>query len=82
MLGILVRPLAVLGMLFVVHLWLGLYHHPQEWPWLYVFLIFVQGFFLINGAGRSLGLDAIMGRRPIGPLAGDGVVARLYRRFA
>jgi uncharacterized membrane protein YphA (DoxX/SURF4 family) len=82
LLGILVRPFAVVGMLFVVHLWLGLYHHPQEWPWLYVFLIFVQGFFFINHAGRSLGLDALLARRPVGPFAGEGLVARLYRRVA
>ena len=78
MLGFFVRPLAVVGMLFVVHLWLGLYLHPNEWPWLYIFLIFVQGFFIINNAGKSLGLDAMVPR----PFTGDGTLARLYRRFA
>jgi hypothetical protein len=82
MLGFLVRPLGVVGMLFVTQLWLGLYHHPSEWPWLYVFLIFVQGFFLLNNAGRSLGLDALLARAPAGRLAGKGVVARAYRRVA
>jgi hypothetical protein len=80
MLGFLVRPLGVVGMLFVAHLWLGLYHHPHEWPWLYVFLVFVQGFFVLNNAGRSLGLDALIARAPFGPFAGDGMLARLYRK--
>jgi len=77
-LGFLVRPMAAVGMLFVAHLWLGLYRHPDEWPWTYVFLIFVQGFFLVTNAGKSLGLDALLSRRPTRP--GDGLLARLYRR--
>ena len=80
-LGFLVRPMAVIGMAFVVHLWLGLYLHPQEWPWLYIFLIFVQGFFVLTNAGKSLGLDALIARAPSGPFAGDGGLARLYRRI-
>lgn len=82
MLGVLVRPMAAVGMLFVIHLWLGLYRHPGEWPWLYVFLIFVQWMFLLHRAGRSLGLDAILARRPWGPFKGDGPIARLYRQYA
>jgi len=80
--GFLVRPLGVIGMLFVTHLWLGLYRQPEEWPWLYVFLIFVQGFFVVTNAGKSLGLDAIIARTPFGPFAGDGVLARIYRKLA
>ena len=79
-LGFLVRPMGVIGMLFVTHLWLGLYRQPEEWPWLYVFLIFVQGFFVVTNAGRSLGLDAVIARKPFGPFAGDGVVAHVYRK--
>jgi len=81
-LGFLVRPLGVIGMLFVVHLWLGLYLHPGEWPWLYIFLIFVQGFFVLNNAGKSLGLDGLIARVPFGPFAGDGLLSRLYRAVA
>ncbi len=81
-LGFLVRPMGVVGMLFVAHLWLGLYRQPEEWPWLYVFLIFVQGFFVVTNAGRSLGLDAVIARTPFGPFAGDGPVARVYRKLA
>jgi hypothetical protein len=61
--------MSVIGMLFVAQLWLGLYRHPGEWPWTYIFLIFVQGFFLLNNAGKSLGLDALLFRAPCGPSA-------------
>ncbi len=81
-LGILVRPMAVVGMLFVAQLWLGLYRQPEEWPWLYVFLIFVQGFFFVTSAGKSLGLDATLARTQGGPLSGDGFLARAYRALA
>jgi uncharacterized membrane protein YphA (DoxX/SURF4 family) len=81
-LGFMVRPMAVIGMLFVAQLWLGLYLHPGQWPWTYIFLIFVQGFFLLNHAGKGLGLDAQLARAPFGPFAGDNLVARVYRRLA
>jgi uncharacterized membrane protein YphA (DoxX/SURF4 family) len=81
-LGFLVRPMAIIGMLFVAHLWLGLYRHPGEWPWTYIFLIFVQGYFLISNAGRSLGLDGLLSRAPFGPFVGENVIARVYRKLA
>jgi hypothetical protein len=81
-LGFLVRPLGIIGVLFATHLWLGLYRQPEEWPWLYVFLIFVQGFFVVTNAGKSLGLDAMIARKPFGPFAGDGLLARTYRTVA
>jgi hypothetical protein len=79
-LGFFVRPMGVVGMLFVTQLWLGLYRQESEWPWLYVFLIFVQGFFVVTNAGKSLGLDAMIARAPFGPFAGDGFIARVYRK--
>ena len=81
-LGFLVRPMGVIGMLFVTHLWLGLYLHPSEWPWLYIFLIFVQWFFVLNNAGKSLGLDGLIARAPFGLFVGNGVAARVYRKIA
>ena len=81
-LGFFVRPMGVIGMLFVTQLWLGLYRQPEEWPWLYVFLIFVQGLFVVTNAGKSLGLDAILMRTPFAPFAGDGLLARVYRKVA
>ena len=79
-LGFAVRPMAALGILFVAHLWLGLYQHPHEWPWQYVFLMFTQAMFIVHNAGRSLGLDALLHREPFGPFIGTGFVARVYRR--
>ena len=82
MLGLLVRPMAIVGMLFVAHLWLGLYRHPDEWPWTYVFLIFVQGFLLLTNAGQRLGMDALLSRAVSAPSSGEGKLARIYRKFA
>ena len=78
-LGFLVRPMAAIGILFVAQLWLGLYRQPEEWPWLYVFLMFTLGFFAVTNAGKSLGLDALLTRWQPGPLKGEGLIARLYR---
>jgi hypothetical protein len=78
-LGFLVRPMGVVGLLLATHLWLGLYRQPEEWPWLYVFLIFVQAFFVVTDAGKSLGLDAVIARRPFGPFAGTSLLGRAYR---
>lgn len=61
-LGLAVRLFGAVGIAFTVQLWLGLYHHPSEWPWLYVFLIITLGFFIMHAAGRSLGLDALIRR--------------------
>jgi len=80
-LGFLVRPFGVIGMLFVANIWLGLYQNTDEWPWQYVFLIFVQGFFLVTNAGRSLGLDALLSRHT-GDREPQGAWARFYRRIA
>ncbi len=62
MLGLAVRPMGVIGAVYALGLWLGLYRHPAEWPWEYVFLAVVQAQFAIYGAGRALGLDARVAR--------------------
>ena len=62
------------GLLFTLNLWLGIYNQntgPAEWPWSYVFLMMLNGFFVIHAAGRSLGLDALLRRHPVGPLANE-----------
>ncbi len=59
-LGLFVRPVASLGMLYVAGLWIGLYRHPFEWPWTYVFIAIVHVQFVVQGAGRSLGIDALL----------------------
>ena len=81
-LGFCVRAVGVAALLFTVNLWLGIYNQntgPAEWPWSYVFLIMLNGFFALTAAGRSLGLDAWLRRHPVGPLANDeGVAMPVY----
>ncbi|HMF24047.1 MAG TPA: DoxX family protein [Pseudolabrys sp.] len=64
MLGIGVRLVATIAAFYSLHLWLGLYRHPAEWPWNYMFLAIVHVQFAVYAAGRSLGLDALIRRRP------------------
>ena len=63
-LGLGVRLVSVLAIVFVLHLWLGIYRpgSPAEWPWSYLFLAMVLFFFALHPAGRSLGLDAWLRR--------------------
>ncbi|HYF08088.1 MAG TPA: hypothetical protein VD970_10735 [Acetobacteraceae bacterium] len=60
MLGVAVRLSSLLAIGFVLQLWLGLYRVEFEWPWLFWFMIFTLGLFIVHRAGRSLGLDAIL----------------------
>ena len=60
MLGIFVRPVAVLGVPYALGLWIGLYRSPAEWPWQYIFIAIVHGQFAVYAAGRSLGLDRLL----------------------
>jgi len=62
-LGFGVRLFALLATAFSLHLWLGLYRHPDEWPWNYTFLAVIMVLFVAYAAGRSLGLDALLRRR-------------------
>jgi hypothetical protein len=80
MLGFGVRLFGIVGMLFAFHLYLGLYRHPNEWPWLFFFLIFVQGFFVMHAAGRSLGLDALLRKTKDGLFAAGSSIGDIYRR--
>ena len=59
-LGISVRPVATLGALYALGLWIGLYRHPGEWPWEYIFLAIAQGQLAVQEAGWSLGLDGLL----------------------
>jgi uncharacterized membrane protein YphA (DoxX/SURF4 family) len=60
MLGFAVRLSSLVAIGFVVQLWLGLYRVDFEWPWLFWFMIFTLGWFIVHRAGRSLGLDALL----------------------
>jgi uncharacterized membrane protein YphA (DoxX/SURF4 family) len=77
-LGLGVRAFAVLGMIFAAQLYFGLYTHPNEWPWEFVFIIVICWLFYIYRAGESLGLDALL-RRDTTLAQGEGLIARIYR---
>jgi uncharacterized membrane protein YphA (DoxX/SURF4 family) len=71
-LGVGVRFFSLLAVLFAIHLWLGLYQHPGEWPWEYVFIVVIHLLFLVYAAGRSLGADALLRKQ-----SHSGIVASL-----
>lgn len=63
-LGLGVRLIGGLGVLFVLQLWLGIYRpgEPAEWPWSYIFLAALMFLFSLQAAGRNLGADAWLRR--------------------
>jgi uncharacterized membrane protein YphA (DoxX/SURF4 family) len=80
-LGLGVRFAGAIGMLFVLHLWLGIYlpGDPAEWPWSYVFLVMVMFFLALDAAGRSLGLDAWLRRHVAAVRDGTNAIGKLLR---
>jgi uncharacterized membrane protein YphA (DoxX/SURF4 family) len=79
-LGLGVRLVSTLAIIFVLHLWLGIYQpgDPAEWPWSYVFLAMVMFFFALHAAGRSLGLDAWLRRHVAAVRDGSGFLGKLF----
>jgi uncharacterized membrane protein YphA (DoxX/SURF4 family) len=80
-LGLGVRLAGSLGILFVLHLWLGIYRpgDPDEWPWSYIFLAMLMFLFALYAAGRSLGLDAWLRRHAPAVRDGTGFWGQLLR---
>ena len=62
-LGFAVRLAGIVGVLFTINLWFGLYHNGGEWPWTYMFIILIEGNLVASRAGHALGLDALLARR-------------------
>lgn len=79
MLGLAVRFVSVLGVLYVLQLWLGLYDNSSEWPWTYMFLALLMFLFAVEGAGRSLGFDAWLRREVPVVRDGKGLVGWFFR---
>ncbi len=77
MLGVGVRLAGVVGIGFMLNLWVGLYRSPAEWPWNYLFCAGLHWFFVLDRAGRSWGIDGLLARR----LAPDAWWERLARRL-
>lgn len=61
-LGFAVRLTGALAALFILNLLVGLYNDPTEWVWTYVGIASAHGMFSASQAGRSLGLDFLLGR--------------------
>ena len=78
-LGLGVRFTGVIGIFFVLHLWLGIYlpGDPAEWPWTYIFLAMLMFLFALYAAGRSLGFDAWLRRHVPGVRDGKGFAGKL-----
>ena len=78
MLGLAVRFVGVLGVLYTLQLWLGLYDNSAEWPWTYMFLALLMFLFAVEGAGRSLGFDAWLRREVPAVRDGKGLVGWFF----
>jgi len=78
MLGLAVRLVGVLGVLYVLQLWLGLYDNASEWPWTYMFLALLMFLFAVEGAGRSLGFDGWLRREVPAVRDGKGLVGWFF----
>src|SRR5262249_41600655 len=63
--GLGVRLIGVLGIIFVLHLWLGIYRpgSPAEGPGAFIFLSVVMVFFSLHAARRRPGLRAWLRRQ-------------------
>src|ERR1700680_4816632 len=78
-LGLAVRFVGVLAVAYALQLWLGLYDNPAEWPWTYMFLALLMFVFVLEAAGRSLGLDAWLRRSGSAAGGGKGLIGGLLR---
>jgi uncharacterized membrane protein YphA (DoxX/SURF4 family) len=78
LLGLAVRLVGVLAVIYTLQLWLGLYGNSSEWPWTYMFLAFLMFLFALEAAGRSLGLDAWLRRKVPAVRDGKGLVGRFF----
>jgi hypothetical protein len=78
-LGFGVRLAGLLGIAFVLQLWLGIYlpGQPAEWPWAYMFLVMLMFIFALYRAGRSLGLDAWLRRNVPAVRDGSGLLGKI-----
>ncbi len=76
-LGLGVRFFSLVAMVYAEQLYFGLYTHPNEWPWEFIFIIVIAAMFYLYAAGRSLGLDALLRRR--GQVAKSGLLNRFNK---
>ena len=79
--GLAVRAISAIAFMFVLQLYLGIYlpGDPPEWSWTYIFLLMLLFLFVIEGAGRSLGLDAWLRRKVAAVREGRGLLGTALR---
>jgi thiosulfate dehydrogenase (quinone) large subunit len=76
-LGLFTRLGALVALGMAANITVGILSVPHEWVWTYVMLMMFAAVFLFTGAGRSLGVDAILRPRLDRAGAGGNRVARL-----
>jgi thiosulfate dehydrogenase [quinone] large subunit len=62
-LGIFTRLGAFVAIGMAANITIGILSVPHEWGWTYTMLIMLPALFLLTGAGRSVGVDAVLGPR-------------------
>jgi hypothetical protein len=76
-LGLCTRLGALVALGMAANITIGILSVPHEWVWTYVMLMTFAAVFLLTGAGRSLGVDAVLGPRLERAGAGGNRAARL-----
>lgn len=62
-LGLFTRLGALVAVGMAANITIGILSVPHEWGWTYTMLIMLAAIFLLTGAGRSFGVDAVLGPR-------------------
>ena len=60
-LGLFTRLGALVALGMAANITIGILSVPHEWGWTYTMLMMLAALFLLTGAGRSLGVDAVLG---------------------
>jgi hypothetical protein len=68
----------VLGVVYTLQLWLGLYANSSEWPWTYMAIAMLMFVLVIDAAGRSLGVDGWLRRNVPAVREGKGLVGWFF----
>jgi thiosulfate dehydrogenase [quinone] large subunit len=78
-LGLFTRLGALVALGMAANITIGILSVPHEWGWTYTMLLMFAALFLLTPAGRSVGLDAVLGPRLDRAAAGGHPVARVLR---
>ncbi len=76
-LGLFTRLGALVALGMAANVTIGILSVPHEWGWTYTMMIVLALLFLLTGAGRSVGIDALLGPRLDRAAGGGSRIARL-----